>query len=125
MIFVLAIIESDGLLVAFERVHQADNQPGCSCNVAQLRMVPVQSCGYCAEMVLVHIRMRSNHRHQTARELNVCGQVAFQPGSDQAKLLAHFRAFCLVMEDPVLVFGEQSSRDRDGNCNRGRNGAWP
>jgi hypothetical protein len=125
LLFILAIVEPDRLLVAFDRIHQAHDHSRRTGDVAQLRVIAHQPVGNLAELFLVHRRLRCNDGNQAADQLDIAGDVAFEFRPHKAELLADLCPGTLMMDDAVLVLGEHAGCHRDRERNPGSQHGWP
>ena len=112
------------MLVAFHRVHQADHQIRRAGNVAQLRMLAHKPGGNLAEIGLFHVGLRSDDGHKPADKLDIAVDVALQFCPDQPELFADLGASALVVEDAILILGEDPRCQSNRKRNAGRQHAW-
>jgi hypothetical protein len=114
----LAVVEADGLLVARQRIHQADHHVRRGADVAQLRPPLEQRPRRALEARLVDARVGGDHTHQTAHQQDVAAQIALQAALQQQQAFAHLGMLLGAMRGRVLAFdeiGRQQQAD-DGEC---------
>jgi hypothetical protein len=94
-------------------MHETDHQIGSRGDVAQLRVFADEPFGNLAEPLLIYVGLRGDNGHQSAHQLDVAVDVAFELGADKSELFADIGAGALAMDYAILVIGKNPGHQRD------------